>query len=549
MTDNDNEEFAGGSGTEEDPYLIETAEHLDNVREYMDAHYLQIDDIDLDGWGDFMPIGMEGYLDRDDIFYSPPPFIGVYDGGEYQISNMNIDLSFEESGVIPGAGMFVRVEGGTLKNIELINSNIDYNQHSGLLAGEVVSIEKNILIENCHVEGNIIIKEDGNANFVGGLIASMFPSEKEELIVSECSSDIDINIKEGAEPFTGGFVGDMVNFDYYTHLVENCYSRGKIHGPGPEDDDFHKAGFVGNVEPYDDDGIMEIKNCYSTVELEEPGILNGFLGEYYDSSDGEMKVTNCYWDKEASGVDSSTEGEGRTTEEMTDPYDENTTYIDWDFEEVWYIEHFFNDGYPVLVPPEISILTSKTIMEKITSRIFARTNVYKDLNIIQERTNVFDDFNKIKGITQTQIDRSSIYNRNDVLNILNKIYNINSSFSSTEKVINKSDVSVITILYSSSSISNIIEKVLSTVDIKENREVITPISYITDLREIIKPVSYVNYKTSYIYSTSKILLSVWMPAEVYQKREFEGWEISQVFLKRQGEWVNTNVFLREPEEE
>ena len=49
--DNDPEHFAGGSGTEADPWLIETAEHLDNVRHYPgerhdDKHFKQITDID-----------------------------------------------------------------------------------------------------------------------------------------------------------------------------------------------------------------------------------------------------------------------------------------------------------------------------------------------------------------------------------------------------------------------------------------------------------------------------------------------------------------------
>ena len=40
-------DFAGGTGTEEDPYLVATAEHLDNVRNHLDAYFLQISDIDL----------------------------------------------------------------------------------------------------------------------------------------------------------------------------------------------------------------------------------------------------------------------------------------------------------------------------------------------------------------------------------------------------------------------------------------------------------------------------------------------------------------------
>ena len=44
-------QFAGGSGTSADPYLVETAEHLNNVRNYLNnssVYFKQIADIDLD---------------------------------------------------------------------------------------------------------------------------------------------------------------------------------------------------------------------------------------------------------------------------------------------------------------------------------------------------------------------------------------------------------------------------------------------------------------------------------------------------------------------
>jgi hypothetical protein len=41
-------DFAGGSGTESDPYLVATAIQLDNVRNHLDAHSRQTADINLD---------------------------------------------------------------------------------------------------------------------------------------------------------------------------------------------------------------------------------------------------------------------------------------------------------------------------------------------------------------------------------------------------------------------------------------------------------------------------------------------------------------------
>ena len=50
-------QFAGGSGTAEDPWQIATAEQLDRVRDDLKAHYVLTDDIDLSGYENWIPIG------------------------------------------------------------------------------------------------------------------------------------------------------------------------------------------------------------------------------------------------------------------------------------------------------------------------------------------------------------------------------------------------------------------------------------------------------------------------------------------------------------
>ena len=52
---------------------------------------------------------------------------------------------------------------------------------------------------------------------------------------------------------------------------------------------------------------------------------------------------------EASGLTDSEFGEGRSREEMTYPYGENT-FVDWDFRRVWGADknHSINSGYPYL---------------------------------------------------------------------------------------------------------------------------------------------------------------------------------------------------------
>ena len=49
-------QFAGGSGTAEDPWQIATAEQLDRVRDDLKAHYVLTDDIDLSGYENWIPM-------------------------------------------------------------------------------------------------------------------------------------------------------------------------------------------------------------------------------------------------------------------------------------------------------------------------------------------------------------------------------------------------------------------------------------------------------------------------------------------------------------
>lgn len=71
-------QFAGGSGTEADPYQVSTVEELQAIRDYPDKHFIQIDNINASStetWNDslgFDPIG-------DDLV----KFSGSYDGKSY----------------------------------------------------------------------------------------------------------------------------------------------------------------------------------------------------------------------------------------------------------------------------------------------------------------------------------------------------------------------------------------------------------------------------------------------------------------------------------
>jgi len=100
-------EFAGGTGTKADPYLIESPEQLDGVRQNLDKHFGQITDIDLSGYSSgegWHPIGDE-----------ENPFTGTFDGDGYKITNLTINRP-EKINI----GLFGYIDKSTIKNTGLV---------------------------------------------------------------------------------------------------------------------------------------------------------------------------------------------------------------------------------------------------------------------------------------------------------------------------------------------------------------------------------------------------------------------------------------------
>ncbi|MEX0686040.1 MAG: GLUG motif-containing protein [Balneolales bacterium] len=118
-------QFAGGEGTEENPYQVATLKHLQEVGNHLDQHFIQTADIDASetkNWNDgkgFIPIGDED-----------TGFNGVYDGDGFIIENMTINRGQETN-----VGLFGYVVNGSIKNIALANADVTGNKNVGALAG------------------------------------------------------------------------------------------------------------------------------------------------------------------------------------------------------------------------------------------------------------------------------------------------------------------------------------------------------------------------------------------------------------------------------
>ncbi|MCP4260892.1 MAG: hypothetical protein GY774_25790 [Planctomycetes bacterium] len=150
--------YGGGNGTVEDPYLIYTAEQMNEIglhREDQSKHFKLMADIDLSAYSGtaFNRIGVHsrGY----------PGFAGVFYGNGHTISNFTYTST--HSGRV---GIFASIWGpnARINNLGLIDPNIDVGAVSGVdpLAGRL----EMGTITNCYVVGGKISEK----RLVGGLV-------------------------------------------------------------------------------------------------------------------------------------------------------------------------------------------------------------------------------------------------------------------------------------------------------------------------------------------------------------------------------------------
>ncbi len=337
--------YGGGSGEPDDPFLIYTAEQMNEIglhEDDWDKHFKLMADVDLSAFtgADFNIIGY--YVDWDDN----KPFRGTLDGGGHTISNFSYTGTDRDS-----IGLFGYILlGAEIKDLGLKDPNIDAG--TGHNVGSLVGYLNRGTITNCYAKG---ISVSGESN-VGGLVGRSTGS------ISSCYSAGYVN---GVEE-VGGLVGrnytNMLNCYSTSYVngsrevgglagwngdssISNCYSTGDVSG------DWDVGGIVG----YNNFG--SIMNCYSTGDVSGDWEVGGLVGYNLRGS-----VIKCFWDieKQTHGVTVST---GHNTGTIANVVGQPTalmqtrdTFTDagWDFideqsngtAETWQMPD--GGGYPVL---------------------------------------------------------------------------------------------------------------------------------------------------------------------------------------------------------
>lgn len=212
--------FAGGDGSENDPYQISDGSHLAYLAEqanggnsFSGKYFELTNDIVLNEgdamtWGDeapentLAPIGVWNY-----------GFAGHFDGCGYTISGLY------QNGET-NMGLFGNLGGGAvIKNLALVNTYVKSSVgESGALVGQTDrSSEDEILIENVYVEAYVY----GGGNCVGGIIGNLSNTQSEFTHGTVTLSRVTFVGEVESTSYVGGLIGDARNvvFEIYDCLV------------------------------------------------------------------------------------------------------------------------------------------------------------------------------------------------------------------------------------------------------------------------------------------------------------------------------------------
>lgn len=326
-----NAQFSGGNGTSGNPYLISNVNDLYNVRNYLNAYFLQTTDINLnvspyntgEGW---VPIGIDQVDSR---------FTGNYDGGDHTIFNLYINRPNT-----PNVGLFGALGiGGVIKNIGIEGVNVLGARGTGALVGRVRGNETN-LIEYAWAFDGTVTGDGATGGLVGANNSVVeLPGNRDEIpIISKSFADIDVFFSgkpsAGKDKF-GGLVG--CNQRGYTL---NSFARGDVL-TGSASGTERVGGLAGCADLR---GV--IASSYSTGQPTGTSLVGGLVGNLGSGGNGGT-VEDSYWDIQTSNTSYSAGGNGLTTAQMM----EQNNFIGFDFTNIWSIDPDINDGYPYLFNP------------------------------------------------------------------------------------------------------------------------------------------------------------------------------------------------------
>lgn len=314
--------FAGGSGTEADPYLISNGWQLaylayqincGDAAQYNSKYYALTADIDLGGvnWD---PIGC--IYNTSGTADTSKAFVGHFDGRGYTVYNLTINAS--KYNFYRFFGLFGVIEaGGCVENVNLSNCNVEIDGDvkglacCGGIAGRAVAAT----VSSCTVEGKITASTSSSGVRVGGIVGITltdsviadchaevtvggFSSDNNAMVggiagniegttVARCSANATVSVSGTGSVYAVS--GGVVGYAHTSSVICDCWSTGAVSGSNKRVEG-RVGGIVGAISK------ATVARCYTTClvfsKSEKNAIAGGVVGHMLES-DSSNSVSLC----------------------------------------------------------------------------------------------------------------------------------------------------------------------------------------------------------------------------------------------------------------
>ena len=315
--------FGGGTGTQQDPWLITSQADLIALAEFLNSgnaetfdaenvgvgnchgyYFKQTADIDLTGvtWE---PIGYSG------DYY----FAGNYDGDGHTISNATSTGKNDADGFAT-AGIFGWVAFGSVENLHVKNANFvatGHNEYS--YVGGIAGVCYGSSIKNCSVvDSSLESRRDNNNNCAGSIVGYSTGGTFEK-----CAAE---NNQVKTMCYGGGFVGEVDDtYGVGNSTFTNCYvAKCTVIS---ETDDSQGTSFSGGFAGEMTDSTLTLQNCYvyqTALSIAGNAVPQG-TGVFAGNPWGGCTIvdTNCYF-----GACGTTERAGAAAEKSGEEFENGT---------------------------------------------------------------------------------------------------------------------------------------------------------------------------------------------------------------------------------
>ena len=273
------ESFAGGTGTEEDPYQIANGAQLAYLAQFVNSDsnndcarkcFVLTADIDLNGQ-QWEAIGKGGRNSAD--------FSGTFDGQYHKIINLYHHYTGDD---YTRNGLF-GVVSGTVKNLLIIDADIVSNDDA-LNAGILADWIRNGTVENCYTSGKI--ENNNGCKLLGGLIGQCTG----EAQVKGCGTDATVvsTFDDDDCDTVGGLIGQWENTTADSQITD-CWFGGSV---SCNNKDSAVGGILGANFDFRGQPGVTIRNCLvatKDITSKEPGNVT------WIAAVATPHITSCIW--------------------------------------------------------------------------------------------------------------------------------------------------------------------------------------------------------------------------------------------------------------